>query len=1017
MRFLRVLSFVALFLSAGVSTTASIVDHAFRPFATKTFTSIINAIVVQPDGRYLVGGTFTVANGYSYSGLARFNPDHSIDRGFRSTVTGTVKCLQILSDGKILVCGSIHHTVNNISYEGVARLNPDGSVDQTFLGGTGASGIKTVSVQPDGKIIVGGAFSTISGISRLGVARLNSNGTVDQTFDAHINGWVSAVLALQDGNILIGGEPFTVNGGSIRSLVLVDTNGVLNSSFAPSLSGTVLKIKQFADGKILVGGRFTVSSSSTLMNDLFRLNADCSLDEGFRYAFGIYQGYTYDFDRQADGKLLIGGLFGAFGGGPSKSLFRVTEDGSIDTAFTPMFGTLVNAVGVLPDHEIIVGGSRNEQLGYRNMFYRLDANGSLGPDQPISFGFPALVASLGFLPNGKILIAGDFSEVNGKEHGGIARLNPDGSLDSTFNSTGANDRVFDLAVQPDGKVVIGGKFGIVNGVSKTRVARLNYDGTIDETFQIGSGADNTVSEVGLQSDGKVLIGGVFNNFNNITRKSIARLNSDGTLDTTFDTGSPGLDNSVNEIVVQPDGKILIGGMFLYFNGVRAGQIARLNADGSRDWGFNAGGMGTTGPDNMFRFVHSIALQPDGKILFGGVFEGYNNVPRFNFGRLNSDGTLDFGFRADITSTVAGIRRSPADGSYLITGTISSYDGVPQNYVLRLDQNCVIDTGFNVGSGPNSSVVEPGFEPDGDIILGGIFTVVDGQDHIGIARIDVPGEPLYRPVPFDFDGDRRSDLSIYRPSTGQWWIDQSLNGVVAHTFGNATDRIVPADFTGDGKTDAAVWRPATGEWFVLRSEDFTYFSFPFGFAGDVPITGDFDGDTRTDFGVFRPSSSTWYVLRSDGITITDQFGTPGDIPVPADYDGDGVSDLAIYRPSVGQWWVNRSIAGVVAETFGTVNDKPVPADYTGDGQVDIAVWRESTGEWFVLRSDDLTYFSFPFGMTGDVPAPGDYDGDGKSDASIFRPAISTWFVNQSNAGTLIKRFGQAGDSPVPSAYIP
>ncbi|MBK8148094.1 MAG: delta-60 repeat domain-containing protein [Acidobacteria bacterium] len=193
------------------------------------------------------------------------------------------------------------------------------------------------------------------------------------------------------------------------------------------------------------------------------------------------------------------------------------------------------------------------------------------------------------------------------------------------------------------------------------------------------------------------------------------------LDTTFDTGSPGLDNSVNEIVVQPDGKILIGGMFLYLNGVRAGQIARLNADGSRDWGFNPGGMGTTGPDNMFRFVHSIALQPDGKILFGGVFEGYNNVPRFNFGRLNSDGTLDLGFRADINSTVAGIRRAPADGSYLITGTISSYDGVTQNNVLRLDHgNVLLRYGFQRWKGPNSSVVEPGFEPDGAIILGEYF---------------------------------------------------------------------------------------------------------------------------------------------------------------------------------------------------------------------------------------------------------------------------------------------------------
>jgi parallel beta-helix repeat protein len=274
--------------------------------------------------------------------------------------------------------------------------------------------------------------------------------------------------------------------------------------------------------------------------------------------------------------------------------------------------------------------------------------------------------------------------------------------------------------------------------------------------------------------------------------------------------------------------------------------------------------------------------------------------------------------------------------------------------------------------------------------------------------------------FDFDGDGKTDISIFRPSAGEWWSSRSSDGQVnVAQFGTNTDRIVPGDYTGDGKTDIAFWQPATGTWFILRSENGSFFSFPFGASGDVPVAADYDGDGRTDAAVFRPASATWFILRSGdgGITIIN-FGTTGDKAVAADYDGDGRSDIAIFRPSDGSWWYLRSSdGGFRVYSFGVASDKPVPADYTGDGKADIAVFRPSTGEWFIQRSEDNSYFSFPFGTSGDVPAAGDYDGDGRADAGVFRPSNSTWFLNRTTAGVGIATFGAAGDQPVPAAFVP
>ncbi len=271
--------------------------------------------------------------------------------------------------------------------------------------------------------------------------------------------------------------------------------------------------------------------------------------------------------------------------------------------------------------------------------------------------------------------------------------------------------------------------------------------------------------------------------------------------------------------------------------------------------------------------------------------------------------------------------------------------------------------------------------------------------------------------FDLDGDSKSDLSIFRPSAGEWWSLRSSNGSTwAAQFGSSSDVIVPADYTGDGKADVATFRPSNGNWFVLRSEDQTFFGFPFGANGDTPVPDDFDADGKADAAVYRPTTGTWFISRSSGGTDIATFGVSGDVPVNADYDGDGRADIAIYRPSLGQWWLQRSAAGTAVWQFGASTDRTVPGDYTGDGKADVAIFRPSTGTWSIMRSEDQSFYSFPFGAAGDIPSSGDFDGDGKYDAAVFRPGSATWFAQRSTAGTLIQQFGTSGDVPLQNAFV-
>ena len=355
-------------------------------------------------------------------------------------------------------------------------------------------------------------------------------------------------------------------------------------------------------------------------------------------------------------------------------------------------------------------------------------------------GFDGLVETMVLQPDGKILVGGFFTQYNGVTQTRFARLNSNGSLDTGY-STGTlfNIAVRTIALQSDGKVLVGGEFTTFQGSTQTRIARLTSTGFLD-TFTIGTGFDAYVSDIALQSDGKILVGGNFTTYNGATQTRIARLNTDGTRDTGFTIGT-GFNGLVYDIALQPDGKILVVGQFTAYDGVTQNYITRLNSNGTRDTGFSTG-SGFVGSN-----ARIIIVQPDGKILVGGFFTQYNGVTQNRITRLNSDGTRDTGFvqGTGFNGSVSAIALQ-SDGKILVGGSFTSYDGVTQNYITRLNSNGTRDTSFVTGTGFNNTTPAIVVQTDGNILVGGEFTTYNGATVNAIVRLSPLGQLLNVLVP-------------------------------------------------------------------------------------------------------------------------------------------------------------------------------------------------------------------------------------------------------------------------------
>lgn len=762
-------------------------DTVFDPNASGG----VGAMVTQPNGQILLGGAFASVGGVTRTNLARVSSTGSVDLSFNPSPNGAVTAMAVQSDGKILIGGTFT-SVQPIGASAattrnyLARLNADGTLDTTFDPSPNGS-INALLVQSDGKILIAGNFSTLTPngattattISYL--ARLNSDGTWDNTFVPNTNGPVLALLLVPSKSaIVIAGSFTTVAPAStgISSTVnriarLNLANAALDGAFNPNPNGQVRALALQSDGKIVIGGSFssllpnppvlsstvsTVDSSGNVVNvttttngatttlatpesNIARVNIDGTLDLAF--APTTDAAIVTLAINPTTGQILVGGQFSNVSGIPRSHLARLNSDGSVDTSFNVGTNGIVDSAQFVANNQILVSGSFSSVVlagassattAYHVV--RLNSDGSI--DSGFSTGgvqTGAVFNALAVQPDGKILVGGSFTNINGVSATNIVRLYSDSTQDTTF-AANSNGPVNSIVVQPDGTFFVGGSFSAIGGGTALNFAHLKADGTLDTAF--AAYPDGAVNAISVQSDGKVIIGGAFTHVSGASRTRLARFNTDGTLDAGF---NPVANGAINAIAVQSDGRILIGGAFTTITGTPRAGLARLNSDGSPDTGYNPFGI----PSG--NVVNALILQPDGRVLVAGTTTSIGvafNVSGFVV-RINANGTGDSTFSgpssiAKFSSGTSGVMQAStvnslalqADGRILIGGSFSSVAGLSRNNLAKLTATGAVDASF--APSPDGTVTALGLEADGKLIIGGGFANIDGQPRSGFARL-------------------------------------------------------------------------------------------------------------------------------------------------------------------------------------------------------------------------------------------------------------------------------------------
>jgi len=759
-------------------------DLTFKPGLAVPLPQVpvrVKSLALQPDGKILLGLSYSSFDPLNVHPLVeRLNPDGSLDSAFNTTALTTqpfsadnVMAIVLQPDGKIIVGGNFRYlNSNNAQRFGFARLNSDGSLDSSFdfnQGlGTQGFGALALALQPDGKILFG--FGTSSSFPRRGIARLNANGSLDLSFNAIFLGVATAnrLLLQPDGKVIAaGGFDFTGFNTTNEILARFNSDGTRDNTFTDIFPSSVAlnpnTIYDFAlqpDGKIVIGGGFHLISPA-VRNHIVRLNQDGTLDTSLDSGANAQLSesvYTVALQTNAaqSGKIVITGNFRAangqsqsFAGQSAEDILQLNNDGSRDPLFTsngPGFTLTVNSLIQQPDGKLLVGfpvveKSTGLDIAKLNAIQR-QAIGRLNPDGTTDTSFTSpfqrggsssnVVTAMALQPDGKIVVSGFFKTGAPNNYINLTRLNADGSIDAGFvpyafaglgpvvvradgkiiatnnsalvrlNASGSLDSIFGsvngsdgftatqvsaLVLQPDGKLLVAGSFTQAchtSCVARNDIARFNSDGSVDMTFDPGVGAQGSrdvLNTLTLQVDGKIVVGGSFLTFNGTARPCLARLNQDGTLDTSFNPNTILLNNRpvVGALAVQLDGKIIVGSAYEDLGLRGPHRIFRLLADGSLDPSFKLGSGIENGEGRGLIVFTAITLQADGGIVFAGNFNVVNGVPRLSLARLLPGGQ---------TPTVA-------DGS--VSGQISDTNGNPvEGVAIRMSgtQNRLTITNAN-----------------------------------------------------------------------------------------------------------------------------------------------------------------------------------------------------------------------------------------------------------------------------------------------------------------------------------
>lgn len=656
-------------------------DTTFDPNAGGTVNSVVSVIVVQPDGKILIGGDFAtlVPNGglaVPRNHIARLNPDGSLDTAFNPNASAPVGAITVQADGKILVGGSFT-SIGGQPRNGIARLDATTGAADSFnpnaSGGFPPTTVNTIVVQSDGRILAGGSFLNIGGQPRNRIARLDPVTGAADSFNPSPDGFtgVQEIIVQPDGRILVGGGFGNIGGQARNSIARLDPVTGAADSWNPNANNTVHAMALQPDGKVLIGGDFNIVGGVTTF--MARLDPVTGSPE---VAFNPGSNErVFSIALQSDGKILAGGTFTSMGGQTRNRIGRLETDGRLDrTLVFSSLGRDIPATAIQPDGKILIGGKFDQVLGVpRRHIARLHTDGTL--DTPFNPQIDSPIESIAVQADGKILLGGFFTNIDGQTRNYIARLHSYGGLDSTFNPD-ANGIVRAIAVEANGKILAGGDFSSITGQARQRIARLHPNGTLDTAFN--PDANESVFTIVLKADGKILVGGSFTTIGGEFRNHIARLDATNGLADSF---NPDANDAVHSIAVQADGKVLAGGNFTNIGGQARIRIARLDA--------------TTGVADSFNpsannYVFSIALQADGKILAGGSFTSIGGQARNRIGRINPTTGVADPFNPNASDSISSITVQ-SDGKILVGGRFSGANAVggqTRDYFARLGNDTV-----------------------------------------------------------------------------------------------------------------------------------------------------------------------------------------------------------------------------------------------------------------------------------------------------------------------------------------